>query len=271
MNNKNDENERNLLLKERVIRETFFDNFLDEEIDIEDYQKDSKKFYITIFKQQYLEIRWVITKENTDLYKLNICWGSGRKGSEIFLKISNKTNNENENKLRTSEKNINSSEETIITKFSKNYIEISKIYSTNNDNYNFEIYLIQLIYLLSCQTRLIELNNMLSKMENRKYEIDNLYNAIVNFYWNKINRKIIYPLSKYHNYYEEVFEYIDLKNQANSLLNRTKNISDQNNKNNKDINKKNLRITNISLILLVLTNLTIIIMTILILGKDKVL
>ena len=158
MNNKNDENERNLLLKERVIRETFFDNFLDEEIDIED----------------------------TDLYKLNICWGSGRKGSEIFLKISNKTNNENENKLRTSEKNINSSEETIITKFSKNYIEISKIYSTNNDNYNFEIYLIQLIYLLSCQTRLIELNNMLSKMENRKYEIDNLYNAIVNFYWNKI-------------------------------------------------------------------------------------
>ena len=78
-------------------------------------------------------------------------------------------------------------------------------------------------------------------------------------------------MSKYHNYYEEVFEYIDLKNQANSLLNRTKNISDQNNKNNKDINKKNLRITNISLILLVLTNLTIIIMTILILGKDKVL
>ena len=49
MNNKNDENEKNLLLKERVIRETFFDNFLDEEIDIEDYQKDSKKFYITIF------------------------------------------------------------------------------------------------------------------------------------------------------------------------------------------------------------------------------
>lgn len=68
MNNKNDENERNLLLKERVIRETFFDNFLDEEIDIEDYQKDSKKFYITIFKQQYLEIRWVITKKKIQIY-----------------------------------------------------------------------------------------------------------------------------------------------------------------------------------------------------------
>ena len=236
-NNKHDEIDKNSLLKEKVIRETFFDDFLDKEIDVKDYQKNKKIFHITIFKQQYLEIQWIITKKDANLYKLNIYSNEENKDSEISLKIPSK--NENDNKTKTNEINIsNINEERIITKFSRNYIEISKDYSVDNDNYNFEIYLIQLIYLLSCQTRLIELNNMLSKMENRKYEIDNLYNAIVNFYWNKINRKIIYPLSKYHNYYEEVFEYIDLKNQANSLLNRTKNISDQNNKNNKDINKK---------------------------------
>ena len=36
-NNKYDEIDKNSLLKEKVIRETFFDDFLDKEIDIKDY------------------------------------------------------------------------------------------------------------------------------------------------------------------------------------------------------------------------------------------
>jgi len=46
-------------------------------------------------------------------------------------------------------------------------------------------------------------------------------------------------LSKYHYYYQEILEYIDLENQANSLLNRAKNIYNQNNN---DKNKKFTRV-----------------------------
>ena len=259
-NNKYDEIDKNSLLKEKVIRETFFDDFLDKEIDIKDYQKNKKIFHITIFKQQYLEIQWIITKKDANLYKLNIYSNEENKDSEISLKIPSK--NENENKTKTNEINIsNINEKRIITKFSRNYIEISKDYSVDNDNYNFERYLIQLIYLFSCQAKLIEFNNKLSKIKNKKYQIDNLYQKIVNFYWDKINRKIIYPLSKYHYYYREILQYIDLENQANSLLNRAKNIYDQNNN---DKNKKFTRVIKTWSVMITLINLAGMIISILI-------